>query len=95
MRDDVDLLLYEELPYLWHQQGDAEASRLADEIGFTASEISWGVDSTFKTEAVGKYSSQLKHLDPQSRRLESKETLPIFERGWWVRWPRTMDGSGM
>lgn len=79
-RGDFDLLLWEDLPYLWTQSGHAALGQ----IGVETREAVMPVDRDWKWRHISAYSSQLPVMDSHERRLESVSTLPAFERYWAV-----------
>lgn len=80
---DVEIWLYEELPYLWGRPADAEVRRLARKFGVASSLDELACDRHAKQRRIAAYSSQLDVMDPQGR-LSSATGLPSVERRW--RW---------
>ena len=78
----VDVVLYEELPYLWSRSGDAAAQATATRHGRTVRLITETVDPARKFARLRSYVSQLRMMDPEGRRLEDPATLPAVERYW-------------
>lgn len=76
------LVLSEDLPYLWHERGAAQARRLR---GRTAGlrEVTVPVDVTDKHARLQAYVSQLPVLDEQGR-LSTADRLPVTETYWIV-----------
>lgn len=81
-RSDVELWLYEDLPYLWSGSADHEVAHVAQARGWIAELTTFDIDRNRKCAALSNYASQLRALDPDGRRLESAETLPSVERYW-------------
>lgn len=81
---DLRLLLYEELPYLFGAGADKEARRIAAG-GWRADRIVAPVDRNAKAARIGAYSSQVPHISPPEGRLDEAATLPAHERYWLLR----------
>jgi hypothetical protein len=84
-REDVQVVLYDELPYLWSRPADEAVSLLrwkGDKIH--AEQFDVKVDTRRKFRAVSAYQSQLEQLDPASHRLEQADTYPSEERYWAI-----------
>ncbi|MCS6711634.1 glycosyltransferase [Brachybacterium sp. EF45031] len=78
---DVKVWFYEELPYLWGERGDAQARSLqSPDVPLARCEVP--VDRAAKVDAITRYRSQVRLMDPVKRRLESAATLPETERLW-------------
>jgi LmbE family N-acetylglucosaminyl deacetylase len=73
----VEVLLYEELPYVWGAPADREAGRL----GFD-DELRLEVDRDEKAGRVAAYASQVEHISPPHGRLDDADVLPATERYW-------------
>lgn len=86
-RQDVDLWLYEDLPYLWSGPADAEVAVVAAQHCLRVTTMSVPINQERKAAALANYASQLTALDPDGRRLESAETLPATERYWRLTKP--------
>ena len=82
----VDVLLYEELPYLWAARGDA-ATATASAACRDARQFELTPDITDKHARMTRYRSQLRVMDPEHRRLEDPARLPRHERYWWLPAP--------
>lgn len=80
----VDVLLYEELPYLWAARGDAAAVSAASAAGRSAHRLELTPDLTDKHARMTRYRTQLRVMDPEHRRLEDPARLPSQERYWWL-----------
>jgi hypothetical protein len=74
---NVDVLLYEELPYLWGAPADREAERLG-----AGEELRLEVDREEKARRISAYSSQVEHISPPHGRVDDPEVLPATERYW-------------
>jgi LmbE family N-acetylglucosaminyl deacetylase len=73
----AEVLLYEELPYLWGAPADREATRLgADE------ELRLDVDREEKARRIAAYASQVEHISPSHGRVDDPAALPATERYW-------------
>lgn len=83
----VDVLLYEELPYLWAARGDAAAVSVASGAGRDARRFELTPDMTDKHARMTRYRTQLRVMDPEHRRLEDPARLPRQERYWWLPTP--------
>ena len=90
-RRNSDVLLYEELPYLWSESGDAAALAAASASGRKADPFTMTPNIVDKHQRVMRYKTQLRVLDPEQRRLEDPNGLPIEER-YWLLPPRTPKG---
>lgn len=82
---DVRLIAYEELPYLWGAPGDTAALQLAEMLDAEPIPLALPVDRDAKAACISAYSTQIRLMDPQHRRLETAGTLPDQERLWWIR----------
>lgn len=80
-RPAIEVLLYEELPYLWWGTADDAARRAAARFAVEPRPTSLPVDRDHKSAALAHYTSQLPMLDPLGR-LGSPGTLPDHERYW-------------
>lgn len=81
----VQVLLAEDLPYLWSQAGDEEVARLADRLSVRAEPHEFHVDRDWKSARLMHYSSQLKIMDPGAHRLSKSITIPPVERCWELK----------
>lgn len=80
----VKLLLFEDLPYLWHESGDAEVARVSKRENLAFAKLGLTVDKAMKYAALSHYSSQLPVLDRRGR-LQTASTLPSKENFWQHR----------
>lgn len=78
----VQVVLYEELPYLWSRAGEHAVAEAQSRLGFSARETALPVCRDAKAGRIGVYASQLPQLDPVGRRLEQPSSLPDRERFW-------------
>jgi len=77
---DLDeLLLYEELPYLWHGDAAAESRRVARRTNATLTQLELRVDRQAKASRIARYASQLGHLALDGRRPDDPAALPEVE----------------
>ena len=83
-RRGADVLLYEELPYLWAVRGDAAAAAAASAVGRVARRFELTPDNADKHARMLRYRTQLRVMDPEHRRLEDPTRLPERERYWWL-----------
>lgn len=83
----VRIILFEDLPYLWHEDGVAEAARVAKAHQFQLREQITRIDPAEKRGRLTHYRSQLDALDPDQRRLSSG-AVPQTER-YWLTTPDT------
>lgn len=81
----VEVLLWEDLPYLWHERGAARIARLERSYGLDATRIDVEVDVAQKYRRLSNYASQLEVLDPQHKRLTDRAGLPATETYWMMR----------
>lgn len=79
----VQLVLFEDLPYLWHARGDDEVARLERSSGVGATRVTVPVDVERKHAHLRHYASQLPVLDQRGRLLEAAN-LPDHEVFWLV-----------
>lgn len=79
--DAADIVLFEDLPYLWSRSADTAVSDLSASMNIDAQEIRCPVETVDKFARIRHYASQIPNLDP-GRRLESPQTLPSEERYW-------------
>jgi len=83
--NSVSTLLYEELPYLWHERGQAEINKiLAENPTFSCKKIIAKVNTADKFSAISKYDSQIVGLDPGLKRLSKNWLIPRSETYWLV-----------
>lgn len=78
----TDVLLYEELPYLWSLPADDAASETAARHGRGVNAFTLTPDLPRKCARVKSYITQLEVMDPVHRRLDRCESLPTTERYW-------------
>ena len=83
----VDVLLWEDLPYLWHERGSARIPRLERSRGLSAEKLEVPVDVEAKLTRLAHYASQLNVLDPVHNRLTERAALPDTETYWMMRRP--------
>ena len=67
--DGVEVLLYEELPYLW----GAPADRAVATLGRRASPFELSVDRAEKAARVAAYASQVEHISPPQGRVDDPD----------------------
>ena len=91
-RPDVEVVLYEELPYLWHQGADEAVRELASSTGLAAQEFHRPVDVARKAAHLRHYESQLLVMDPPGR-LTRAAHLPPQERYWLLTRPSSPSAS--
>lgn len=77
------VVLFEDLPYLWHARGDAEVARLEDSQTLNTQQFVVPVDRGRKHAHLSCYTSQLPVLDGRGRLLEAS-SLPTAESYWLV-----------
>ena len=75
-----ELLLYEELPYLWHGEAAAESRRVARRTRAALAQLELRVDRDAKASRIACYASQLGHLALDGRRPDDPAALPEVER---------------
>jgi LmbE family N-acetylglucosaminyl deacetylase len=78
----VEVLLYEELPYLWGASADREAERFGP-----AEELRLEVDREEKARRIAAYASQVEHISPPHGRVDDPDVLPPTERYWRLAAP--------
>lgn len=83
--DAVDVLAWEDLPYLWHARGASRVPVLERTHGLRAERVEVDVDVELKFERLANYGSQLEVLDPQRGRLTARDGLPTSETYWMFR----------
>ncbi|MBD2758946.1 hypothetical protein IEE94_05435 [Yimella sp. cx-573] len=81
----VDVLAWEDLPYLWHARGAARVPGLERAHGLSAERFEVEVDVAEKFVRLANYASQLEVLDPQRGRLADPAGLPSTETYWMLR----------
>jgi hypothetical protein len=81
----AEVLLYEEVPYLWGESGDGEAARAAARLDRRAELLVVDVDRGRKAERIAAYASQIQEISPPQGRLDEPSTLPGTERYWLLR----------
>lgn len=74
----VEVLLYEEVPYLW----GAPADRAVSELDYRAELVELAVDREEKARRIAAYASQVEHISPARGRLDDPTVLPATERYW-------------
>ncbi len=74
----AEILLYEEVPYLW----GAPADRAVSELDPTAELVELPVDRDEKARRIAAYASQVEHISPPQGRLDDPAVLPATERYW-------------
>ena len=85
-RADVQVILYEELPYLWHRSADYVLAHVSQAYPHIQAEpFQIPITQVAKQHAISAYQSQLRPLDPKHRRLESPSQIPERERYWHLR----------
>jgi LmbE family N-acetylglucosaminyl deacetylase len=75
-----ELLLYEELPYLWHGEAAAESRRVAQRTSAVLTQLELRVDRDAKASRIARYASQLGHLTLDGRSPADPAALPEVER---------------
>jgi hypothetical protein len=83
--DEAELILYEELPYLWGGPAARAAREAASAHGYRIQVEVVPVDRERKAVRLASYTSQIPHLSPPAGRLDSPSTLPAAERYWQLR----------
>lgn len=83
--DEAQLVLYEEVPYLWGGSAARAARRSARAHGYQAQLEVVPVDRERKAKRLAAYTSQIPHISPPEGRLDSPATLPPSERYWRLR----------
>jgi LmbE family N-acetylglucosaminyl deacetylase len=78
------VLLYEELPYALDMDADREVQSLAAKTSRRPAPESVEVDRDLKARRIGAYASQIPHLCADGLRLDAPESLPAFERYWYL-----------
>lgn len=81
----VEVLLWEDLPYLWHARGHDQARSIATASTLDLIELTLPVDVEDKYARLQKYTSQVDVLDPIERRLSTPGHLPTTETYWLGR----------
>lgn len=89
-RLDVDLLLYEELPYALAGGADRDVAMVTRRFARRATACVVEVDRRSKAERIAAYSSQVPQLLAREARLDQAEALPAVERYWYL----SASGSG-
>ncbi|WP_281712405.1 ABC transporter permease subunit, partial [Dermacoccus nishinomiyaensis] len=80
-RPDTQVVLYEELPYLWHGSADDAVAELCDSRDLVATPWSEQVDTDAKFARLRAYTSQMPVMDTVGRLLAARH-LPTRERYW-------------
>lgn len=80
-RPDTQVVLYEELPYLWHGSADDAVAELCDSRDLVATPWSEQVDTDAKFARLRAYTSQMPVMDTAGRLLAARH-LPTRERYW-------------
>lgn len=78
----VDVVFWEDLPYLWHDRGERQAGRIARTHQIALEERTIPIDPAAKFDRLRHYQSQLDLLDPQHHRLSRPGLLPTDETYW-------------
>jgi hypothetical protein len=78
----IQLVLYEELPYLFGGSADEQARRAAQAVGRRAEPLILEVDRERKARRLAAYSSQIQQISPPGSRLDEPLVLPPVERYW-------------
>lgn len=74
----AEVLLYEEVPYLW----GAPADRAVSDLDNRAELVELPVDRVEKARRIAAYASQVEHISPPRGRLDDPTVLPAIERYW-------------
>jgi LmbE family N-acetylglucosaminyl deacetylase len=77
-----DVLLYEEVPYLFSRAADSAVASLESRIGVGSIARSTEIDRLRKANRIAAYRSQLPYLCPNGLRLDVPDSLPLIERYW-------------
>lgn len=85
-RPDMTVVLYEELPYLWHGSADDAVEAVCTARGFAATGWSEQIDTDLKFAHLRHYSSQMPVMDTAGRLLAARH-LPTRERYWMLSRP--------
>lgn len=80
-RPDTQVVLYEELPYLWHGSADDAVAELCDSRDLVSTPWSEQVDTDAKFARLRAYTSQMPVMDTAGRLLAARH-LPTRERYW-------------
>ena len=80
--EDLALLLYEELPYVYGAPADKEVGKVAAAWCLTARGFIVEVNREAKALRIAAYASQVPHLSPPERPLDRPANLPPIERYW-------------
>lgn len=79
---NAEVVLYEELPYLWGEAAEGEVRRITHSRGLSAQRVVVQVDVRAKAARIAVYASQVQHLTVRGRRVDIAEHLPDEERYW-------------
>jgi LmbE family N-acetylglucosaminyl deacetylase len=79
---NIDVFLYEELPYLWGRPADWEVRRLESSWGIRAEPFELPVDRERKAARIACHASQIEHISPPHGRVDDPRVLPPVERYW-------------
>lgn len=82
-RHSVDLVLDEDLPYLWSYPADDMVAAVSTQRRIETVPIVAEIDRDRKHQALACYASKLPHLDHDGRLLHAS-TLPPQERYWCI-----------
>lgn len=80
-RPGTRVVLYEELPYLWHGGAEDEVAAICAERGLVARQLWADIDPREKFDHLRHYASQMPVMDTRGRLLAA-EHLPGRERYW-------------
>ncbi len=80
----LDVVLWEDLPYLWHERGTVSAG-LLQRRGIPLQQFDLPVDTSVKQRRLAHYRSQLELLDPRLNRLTDADRLPTTETYWQLQ----------
>lgn len=80
----VQVVFFEDLPYLWHERGDAAAARVSHEHHVEVEKIRLPVDVEEKFRRLMRYTSQMPVMDTAGR-LTHRESIPDHEIYWLLR----------
>lgn len=84
LRDQADIVLYEDLPYAWVKPADQRVRVVSSACGRPAEPFSMDVDVSAKGAAIEQYASQRSgNAAPWVRSMA--DVLPTRERYWYLR----------
>jgi LmbE family N-acetylglucosaminyl deacetylase len=78
----IEILLYEELPYLFGGSAEEQARRAAQTVGRHAEPLVLQVDRERKARRLAAYTSQIPQISPPGSSLDEPLALPAVERYW-------------